>query len=98
MVICIDNYYNVENLGSSAAWEGYLIGGKCALGCLCHGKVFPQKPMFNGRGVGEPAFEGPEGSLLSLQKTVTRSHPEPAVFFSQLHILFSKILYPTSNM
>ena len=40
----------------------------------------------------------PECSLLSLQKTITGSCPEPAEFFSQLHILFSEILYPTSNM
>jgi hypothetical protein len=47
MVICTDNYYNLENLGSFAAQEGYLTGGKCALGCLCHGAVFPQKLVFN---------------------------------------------------
>jgi hypothetical protein len=62
MVIYTDNYYNLVNLRSSGAQEGYLTGRKCALGRLCHGTVFPQKPMFNWGGI--PTFEAPEGSVL----------------------------------
>ena len=47
MVICTNNYYNLENLESFTNQEGYLTGGNCAFGCLCHGTVFPQKLIFN---------------------------------------------------